>query len=61
MLYMNWGYDGISNGWFLQGCFKMDEREDEGIVAGQTGTYNYNFQNIEYVTCYEFTGFDPVF
>lgn len=61
MLYMNWGYDGISNGWFLQGCFKMDEREDEGIVAGQTGTYNYNFRNIEYVTCYEFTGFDPVF
>ena len=49
MLYINWGYDGISNGWFHNGCFDMSQRiEDEIILGGYTDEYDYNFVDISY-------------
>lgn len=49
LLYMNWGFDGISNGWFYSGCFDMSQRtEDELIIGGATDEYDYNFSNIQY-------------
>ncbi len=48
MLYMNWGFDGISNGWFHSGCFDMSERIENGlVVGGYTSEYDYNFTDIE--------------
>lgn len=49
MLNINWGFDGISNGWFYSGCFDMSQRiEDEFIIVGATDEYDYNFSNIQY-------------
>ena len=49
MLYLNWGFDGISNGWFYSGCFDMDDRIDTTPpLGGHTSTYDYNFSNIYY-------------
>lgn len=49
MLYMNWGFDGISNGWFYSGCFDMSDRIENGpIVGGYTDKYDYNFTDIEF-------------
>ena len=48
MLYMNWGFDGISNGWFYSGCFDMSNRIENGpILGGYTDEYDYNFTDIE--------------
>ena len=48
MLYMNWGYDGISNGWFHSGCFDMSKRIENGpVVGGYTDEYDYNFTDVE--------------
>ena len=60
MLYLNWGYDGISNGWFHSGCFDMSQRvdnhfEDSIVVGGTTPEYNYNFTNITF-----FSQLDPI-
>lgn len=59
MLYLNWGCDGISNGWFHSGCFDMSQRvdnhfEDSIVVGGTTPEYNYNFTNITF-----FSQLDP--
>ncbi|MBO7314381.1 MAG: Spi family protease inhibitor [Alistipes sp.] len=49
MLYINWGFDGISNGWFYSGCFDMSQRiEDDLIIGGDTDEYDYNFSSIQY-------------
>lgn len=48
MLYMNWGYDGISNGWFYSGCFDMSKRIENGpMLGGYTDEYDYNFMDVE--------------
>lgn len=48
MLYMNWGFDGISNGWFHSGCFDMSKRIENGpVLGGYTDEYDYNFMDIE--------------
>lgn len=48
MLYMNWGFDGISNGWFHSGCFDMSQRIENGpVLGGYTEKYEYNFMDIE--------------
>lgn len=48
MLYMNWGYDGISNGWFHSGCFDMSKRIENGpAFGGYTDEYDYNFMDVE--------------
>lgn len=55
MLYMNWGYDGISNGWFHSGCFDMSERIEDGAVSGgYTPKYDYNFIDITYFSVLQF-------
>lgn len=49
MLHINWGFDGISNGWFYSGCFDMDERvETTPPLGGYTSEYDYNFSSIQY-------------
>ena len=51
MLYLNWGFDGISNGWFHSGCFDMSaavERDDIVSVIDTPSTYSYNFANISF-------------
>lgn len=58
MLYFNWGYDGISNGWFHSGCFDMSGRVDTGTsLTGNTAEYNYNFSNISY---FRISDTDPI-
>lgn len=48
MLYMNWGFDGISNGWFYSGCFDMSKRIENGpMLGGYTDEYDYNFMDVE--------------
>lgn len=56
MLYMNWGYDGIGNGWFHSGCFDMSQRIDDGGISlgGNTTTYDYNFTDIAFFTGFEY-------
>ena len=52
MLYMNWGYDGYSNGWFNSGCFDMSARVDGSAssIGGTMPTLDYNFVDIELFT-----------
>jgi hypothetical protein len=55
MLWMNWGYDGISNGWFHSGCFDMSNRVNEstdGFII--TEEYDYNFDEISYFSALEY-------
>lgn len=59
LLYFNWGFDGISNGWFHSGCFDMSERVED--TSGNTinpnpstSEYDYNFSNISF-----FSQLDP--
>ena len=50
MYYMNWGYDGYSNGWFAAGCFDMSQRITDGIstpLGGWTPELNYNYVNVQ--------------
>lgn len=47
-LYLNWGFDGISNGWFYSGCFDMSAREEYTTINGATSEYDYNFTNVSF-------------
>lgn len=49
ILYLNWGYDGHSNGWFNSACFDMSKRieSDASSIMGPLPTLNYNFINIQ--------------
>lgn len=49
ILYINWGYDGHSNGWFNSGCFDMSKRieSDAPSIIEPMPTLNYNFVNIQ--------------
>lgn len=54
LYYMNWGYDGYSNGWFISGCFDMSQRDsytNTSIpIGGLKPTLDYNFVNVEVMT-----------
>ena len=50
MYYMNWGYDGYSNGWFAAGCFDMSKREtipNYMPEIPERSTLNYNFSDVQ--------------
>lgn len=48
MFYINWGYDGMGNGWYRSGCFDMSRRtsREDAIEMNPTEGGNYNFDNI---------------
>ena len=49
MFYFNWGFDGISNGWFNRDCFDMSQRVGEyNSLIDIQEVYDYNFDEINY-------------
>lgn len=51
MDYMNWGYDGYSNGWFKTGCYDMSQRQNDVDHVGLGGilpTLSYRYVNINW-------------
>jgi len=54
-LYMNWGFDGIGNGWFYRGCFDMSERQYmNSALHSPSGEYDYNFSDISFFLAEEY-------
>lgn len=55
LLYMNWGFDGIGNGWFYRGCFDMSERQYmNSALHSPSGEYDYNFSDISFFLAEEY-------
>lgn len=49
MMYLNWGFDGMSNGWFNIDCFDMTQGSDENLnLYDELGEFSYNFRDISY-------------